>query len=170
MRRATKQDINKLIPTSLRRTDFPEAFVAEKSTSSSETKFHVYTASVSPSDTDHHQHMGNDGFMKHCLDAAASAASTFNKSPAFDLPVSLCNIQEFSAVYAGEAMAGDIMNIKCWQHGPYELRYKVTIKSIVVCHCKASFYSSRNSGNGETKLLSDLDSDKTKKGPLMSKL
>ena len=116
---------------------------------------YIYTVSVSPSDTDHHQHMGNDGFMKHCLDVA-SAAAVANKLVSFDRPISFYNVQDFAAVYTGEALSGDTMSIACWLKSGNILYLEVTIESTVVCRFKVTFHSIRLS-NYENRILMDLD-------------
>ncbi|XP_072027056.1 uncharacterized protein [Amphiura filiformis] len=148
-----KQDVNELIPASLRRTEFPICIPEEQRPTTAQS--YVYTTHVSPSDMDHHHHMGNDGFMKHCLDAA-SAASADKKLSSFHAAISFYNVKDFAAVYTGEALAGDIMNIECWQAKSDVLLFEVKINSSVVCRCRTSFHSTTPS-NYENQILLDLD-------------
>ena len=148
-----KHDLNELIPESLRRTEFPDVFQPEQRPVTPQP--YIYTVSVSPSDTDHHQHMGNDGFMKHCLDAA-SAAAVANHLESFDQTISSYNVKDFAAVYTGEALSGDTMIIACWLKSSTVLYFEVTIKSTVVCRCKVTFHSNRHC-NYENRILMDLD-------------
>ncbi len=103
--------------------------------------------------------MGNDGFMKHCLDAA-SAASTAKKLSSFHDPIPHYNVKHFTAVYLGEPLAGDVMNITCWQRIDNVIAIEATIKSLVVSRCVATFHSTRPC-NYETQILLDLEEKMT---------
>ena len=119
---------------------------------------YIYTVTVSPSDTDHHEHMSNDSFMKHYLDAA-SVVAVANHLESSDRPIYFYNVKDFAAVYTGETLSGDMMTIACCLKSRTVLHFEVTIKSTVVCRCKhgkETFHSIRLS-NYENRIHMDLD-------------
>lgn len=118
------------------RTVFPSKAPDRKST-------FVLTTKALPSDTDSNQHVNQSACFKYCLDCVSFAAMEGKVLLMFSRDVAYYNVKSFESEYIGEMMAGDEVEVQCWQDDIElcTLYFLLRVQAKVVCRCKGEWYA-----------------------------